>query len=141
MDDADDFQVIKALAELADWSPTLRSGRLIDKSAEARIKYVNQVLSFVDVDALRPLKVVVNSGNGAAGPTFDAIAQRLIKQNAPLELVRINHTPDHTFPNGIPNPLLVNMVRAGKYGVKMEVLPKVRLKLMRRKILIQMLLF
>ena len=50
---------------------------MIDKSVEARAKYVDKVLSFVDVDALRPLKVVVNSGNGAAGPTFDAIAARL----------------------------------------------------------------
>jgi phosphomannomutase len=48
----------------------------------------------------------VNSGNGAAGPTFDAIAERLLELGAPLECVRIHHAPDATFPNGIPNPLL-----------------------------------
>ena len=52
------------------------------------------------------MKIVINSGNGAAGPTFDAIAKKLSTVNAPLEFIRTNHHPDHTFPNGIPNPLL-----------------------------------
>ena len=50
--------------------------------------------------------MVVNSGNGAAGPTFDAVALRLLELGAPLEFIRVHHTPDATFPNGIPNPLL-----------------------------------
>ena len=53
-------------------------GKEFDRSDEARKAYVDRVLSFVDVKALRPLKVVVNSGNGAAGPTFDALAERLL---------------------------------------------------------------
>ena len=48
----------------------------------------------------------MNSGNGAAGPTFDAVATRLLELGAPLEFIRVHHTPDATFPNGIPNPLL-----------------------------------
>ena len=55
---------------------------------------------------MRPLKVVVNSGNGAAGPTFDAIAKRLADLEVPIDFIRVHHDPDHTFPNGIPNPLL-----------------------------------
>ena len=106
LDDTSDFQVIKLLAGSADWSVASRTGDVIDKSVEARAKYVEKVLSFVDVDALRPLKVVVNSGNGAAGPTFDAIAARLMDLGAPIDFIRVHHTPDHTFPNGIPNPLL-----------------------------------
>ena len=106
LDDTNDFQVIKALAESVDWSPTSRHGRVIDKSVEARAKYVDKVLSFVDVDALRPLKVVVNGGNGAAGPTFDSIAARLADLGATIDFIRVYDDPDHTFPNGIPNPLL-----------------------------------
>ena len=106
LDELNDFQVIKASAESADWLVASRSGRVIDKSVEARTKYVDKVLSFVDVDVLRPLKVVVNSGNGAAGPTFDAIAERLIELGAPINFIRVHHSPDYTFPNGIPNPLL-----------------------------------
>ena len=104
--DTNDFQVIKLLAGSADWLAALRTGDVIDKSVEARTKYVDQVLSFVDLDVLRPLKVVVNSGNGAAGPTFDAIAARLMNLGAPMDFIRVHHSPDHTFPNGIPNPLL-----------------------------------
>lgn len=69
-----------------------------------RDDYVRHVLSYVDTAALKPLKVVVNAGNGCAGPVIDAIAAKL-----PVELVRINHEPDGTFPNGVPNPLLPEM--------------------------------
>jgi phosphomannomutase len=48
----------------------------------------------------------VNAGNGAAGPTFDAIAAALADRGAPLRFVRMHHLPDGSFPNGIPNPLL-----------------------------------
>ena len=68
-----------------------------DKSA-----YIAHLLSYVDVAALKPLKLVVNAGNGGAGEIVDLLAPHL-----PLEFVRICHEPDGTFPNGIPNPLLV----------------------------------
>jgi phosphomannomutase len=106
LDDASDFQPIRALAEAGAWPETMSSGRVIDCSVDAREKYVSRVLSLVDVPSLRPLKLVVNFGNGAAGPTFDAIASRLSEMGAPLEFVRVHHSPDPTFPNGIPNPLL-----------------------------------
>jgi len=60
----------------------------------------------VDVGALRPMTVLVNAGNGAAGPTFDALAEELAKRGSPLRFVRMHHDPDGSFPNGIPNPLL-----------------------------------
>ena len=101
-----DFKAIKKLAETAVFlSPSYR-GTMTDRSVEAREAYVDRVLSFIDIDELSSLKIVVNSGNGAAGPTFDAIAKKLSKGNAPLEFIRINHNPDHTFPNGVPNPIL-----------------------------------
>ena len=106
LDDAGDFRVIKGLAETRDWAEVNSVGRVTDISGAARAKYVEKVLSFVDAVKLRPTKVVVNSGNGAAGPTFDAIAGELERRAAPLEFVRVHHDPDHTFPNGIPNPLL-----------------------------------
>ena len=106
LDDAGDFQVIRELSSSKSWVNVAEVGRELECSAEARIAYVDRVMSFVDVLALRPLKLVVNSGNGAAGPTFDAIADRLSALGAPLEFIRVHHTPDATFPNGIPNPLL-----------------------------------
>lgn len=63
--------------------------------------YIAHLLSHVDVAALKPLKLVVNAGNGGAGAIVDLLAPHL-----PLEFVRICHEPDGSFPNGIPNPLL-----------------------------------
>ncbi len=96
---------IKALAESGAFAPDQAGGRVVDASA-TRAGFVERVLSFVDISALRPLKIVVNAGNGAAGPTFDAIADELAARGAPLEFVRMHHQPDGSFPNGIPNPLL-----------------------------------
>ena len=120
LDDADDFQMIKALAGSQEWSSGAEVGKELDRSKEARRAYVDRVLSFVDAKALRPLKIVVNSGNGAAGPTFDAIADRLSFLDAPLEFIRVHHVPDATFPNGIPNPLLPENHAATADVVKAE---------------------
>ena len=106
LDDAADFQVIKALAELQDWASPARVGETRDVAGAAREKYVDRVLGFVDVATLAPLKIVINSGNGAAGPTVDAITRQLAARGAPIEVIRVHHDPDSTFPNGIPNPLL-----------------------------------
>ena len=106
LDDIKDFKKIKILAENAAWDSGLIGGNIKDVSVESRTKYVDQCLGFVDVAALKPLRIVVNCGNGAAGPTFDAIADALINKFAPIEFIRVHHEPDHTFPNGIPNPLL-----------------------------------
>ena len=106
MDDAGDFQVIKSLAGSQEWASVENVSNEFDRSGVARKAYVDRVLSFVDVKALRPLKIVVNSGNGAAGPTFDALAERLLAHGVQLDFIRVHHAPDATFPNGIPNPLL-----------------------------------
>jgi phosphomannomutase/phosphoglucomutase len=67
-----------------------------DKSA-----YIEHLLGYVDRAALRPLKIVVNAGNGGAGVVIDELAPHL-----PFEFIRIHHEPDGSFPHGIPNPLL-----------------------------------
>ena len=63
--------------------------------------YIDHMLSYVDIGALNPLKLVLNPGNGCAGIATDALEPHL-----PFELVKIHNEPDGTFPNGIPNPLL-----------------------------------
>ncbi|HMO06874.1 MAG TPA: phosphomannomutase [Paracoccaceae bacterium] len=96
---------IRALAESGAFAARRAGGRVVDASA-TRAAYVDRVLSFVDLDKLRPLKILVNAGNGAAGPTFDALAEALAARGAPLRFERMHHAPDGNFPNGIPNPLL-----------------------------------
>ena len=96
---------MQALAEAGTFRPDRDGGRITDAS-DSRAAYVERVLQFVDPAALRPLHVLVNAGNGAAGPTFDAIAAELEQRGAPLRFTRMHHQPDPNFPNGIPNPLL-----------------------------------
>ena len=76
------------------------------RQKDARPAYVARILSFVHPAAIGPLKILVNAGNGVAGPAFDAIAAGLAAQGAQLDIVRLHHDPDSGFPNGIPNPLL-----------------------------------
>ena len=73
---------------------------------DARARYARALVDFVDVAALRPMTVLVNAGNGTAGPSFDAIAEELARRGAPLTFRRLHHDVDSSFPNGIPNPLL-----------------------------------
>src|SRR6266542_4311984 len=63
--------------------------------------YVERVLSFVDVEALRPLRVVIDAANGMAGVMLPPVLERL-----PIDAVRCYFEPDGTFPNHEPNPLL-----------------------------------
>jgi phosphomannomutase len=64
-------------------------------------RYIEHLLGYVQLDRLLPLKIVVNSGNGCAGPIVDLLEDKL-----PFRLVKLHHEPDGTFPNGVPNPLL-----------------------------------
>ena len=71
-----------------------------------RDAYVDHLFGYINVKNLTPLKLVINSGNGAAGPVVDAIEARFNALGAPVELIKVHNTPDGNFPNGIPNPLL-----------------------------------
>jgi phosphomannomutase len=97
------FAAVRARAEAGDFRAPGGGGL---QRVNCRAEYVARLMSFVDVAALRPLKIVVNAGNGAAGPSFDALAEALRAAGAPLEFVRMQHEPDGSFPHGIPNPLL-----------------------------------
>ena len=105
LDAARTMPAIRALATSGEFAAPVAGGQVVP-SEGVRAAYVERVLSFVDVAALRPLTILVNAGNGTAGPTFDAIAAGLARRGAPLRFVRMHHDPDATFPNGIPNPLL-----------------------------------
>ncbi len=64
-------------------------------------EYIQHLLSYVDASQLKPLKIVVNAGNGCAGPVIGALEKHL-----PFKLIKVYTEPDGTFPHGIPNPLL-----------------------------------
>jgi phosphomannomutase len=100
---------ISADTGLQDMRRLIETGDLPPKAAkpgterplDIRAKYLEHLLSYVKGAPLRKLKVVVNPGNGGAGLIIDALEPHL-----PFEFVKVNHKPDGTFPNGVPNPML-----------------------------------
>jgi phosphomannomutase len=89
---------IQALAERNEFSRRERGGF---EPLDTASPYIDHLLSYIDVDALKPLKLVVNAGNGGAGAVIDRLESRL-----PFEFIKLMHEPDGNFPNGVPNPLL-----------------------------------
>jgi phosphomannomutase len=82
---------------------------------EAFQGYVAHLLSYVDLALLRPLKVVVNAGNGCAAPVLDRLEKHL-----PFRFIKINHEPDPSFPHGVPNPLLPENRQATSAAVRLH---------------------
>lgn len=68
--------------------------------------YVDHLLTYITPSHFKPLKLVVNAGNGAAGHVIDELEKRFLSLNVPIEFIKVHHQPDGNFPNGIPNPLL-----------------------------------
>ena len=95
---------IQRLAEENNFSAPTKIGKLERYSIQNN--YISHILSYVDLAKIKPLKLIVNAGNGAAGHVIDAIEERFQQAQVPVEFVKLNHSPDGTFPNGIPNPLL-----------------------------------
>ncbi|MGH8562043.1 MAG: phosphomannomutase, partial [Nevskiales bacterium] len=90
---------IEALTATQDYPRKPVTGRR--KAADTRPDYVRWLLKQVDVAAFKPLKIVVDAGNGCAGLVVDALESHLS-----FEFIKLHHQPDGTFPNGVPNPLL-----------------------------------
>lgn len=112
----DGLAEIQALAESGKFITKNRSGTLqllTDKSA-----YIDHVMTFIDTDKLKSLKLVINSGNGSAGPVVDLLIEKLAQAGAPIEVIKLHHTPNGSFPNGIPNP----MIEANRVATQQAVL-------------------
>ena len=90
---------IQALAERDEFTAADQPGSLHALDTDAA--YVEHLLSYVDVNALKPLKIVVDAGNGGAGRVID-----LLEPHLPFDFIKLHHEPDGNFPNGVPNPLL-----------------------------------
>ncbi|MFQ1014408.1 phosphohexomutase domain-containing protein [Avibacterium paragallinarum] len=95
---------IQRLAEENHFPPVVQRGEY--KQLSVLGDYVEHLLSYINVDNLKPMKLVINSGNGAAGYVIDAIEAQFRAKRVPVEFIKIHNNPDGTFPNGIPNPIL-----------------------------------
>lgn len=103
---------IKHIAETSNFSKK-RIGKT--RPVSIRKDYIQHLLSYVNVGNIKPLKVVLNAGNGGAGAIID-----LLEPHLPLSFIKIHHEANGQFPNGIPNPLLPEKRQATIDAVKLH---------------------
>ena len=101
-----DFLELKSLVEANCENRFLKNAAQLNYQAKARQVYIERILSFINLQVLKPLTIVVNSGNGAAGPVIDCFQEALQSKGVKAQIKKVHHNPDSNFPNGIPNPLL-----------------------------------
>ncbi len=81
-------------------------GDIADKKGEVKIldimqSFIENLKKFYNAKNIKRYKVVVNAGNGCVGPALD-----VLEKDLPIEMIKVHHQPDSSFPNGVPNPLL-----------------------------------
>lgn len=96
---------IQALAESGTFKEVTQKGSTTPYNILP--EFIEHLMGYINPAKIRPLKLVVNAGNGAAGHVIDAIEEKFKALNIPVEFVKIHHEADGHFPNGIPNPILV----------------------------------
>ncbi|MDQ9010711.1 phosphomannomutase CpsG [Acinetobacter gerneri] len=96
---------IQALAESGDFTAVAEKGTT--EKYNILPEFIQHLMGYIDPQKIRPLKLVMNAGNGAAGHVVDALEAKFKELNIPVELIKIHNDPDGTFPNGIPNPILI----------------------------------
>ncbi|MDV2440800.1 phosphomannomutase CpsG [Acinetobacter gerneri] len=96
---------IQALAESGDFTAVAAKGTT--EKYNILPEFIQHLMGYIDPQKIRPLKLVMNAGNGAAGHVVDALEAKFKEINIPVELIKIHNDPDGTFPNGIPNPILI----------------------------------
>lgn len=99
------LQDIEKLVRADNFQSSSKAGEI--KRISVQKAYIEHLLSYINPENIRPLKIVANSGNGTAAPTVDALEKALHALEIPIELIKIHHEPDSTFPNGIPNPMII----------------------------------
>ena len=105
LDPFSEFERLKLLAENSSFENKNIFGNVVDFKDEAKKSYLKKMMHFVDKSPGRPIKLVVNCGNGAAGPTFNLIETELKKYWKDVVFEKMFFDPDGNFPNGVPNPL------------------------------------
>lgn len=96
---------IQALAESEQFTEVHQKGTT--EKYNILPEFIDHLMTYIDPTKIRPLKLVMNAGNGAAGHVVDAIEDKFKQLNIPIEFIKIHNEADGTFPNGIPNPILI----------------------------------
>ena len=107
MSGADDLQdihnvVVSIMNKQIDINSLIKKNKSTQIIQEDKSAYIKHLLGYINKDNLKNLKIVVNPGNGPAGSII-----RLLEKHFPCEFIYINEQPDGNFPNGVPNPMII----------------------------------
>ena len=99
----DMVQDLRCIVETEAFAQPIRPGKMVEKVRDIDLAegFIEKVLSLIDVDALMPLKVIADTGNGMVGPILKRIYSRL----PTIELTGMYLDPDGNLPNHGPDPL------------------------------------
>lgn len=106
---------IQALAESGTFTEVTQKGSTTPYNILP--EFIDHLMEYINPAKIRPLKLVVNAGNGAAGHVIDAIEEKFKALNIPVEFIKIHHEANGHFPNGIPNPILVENRDSTRHAV------------------------
>ncbi len=96
---------IQALAESGQFIEVAQKGHT--EKYNILPEFIDHLMTYIDPAKISPMKLVMNAGNGAAGHVVDAIEQKFQQLQIPVKFVKIHNEADGNFPNGIPNPILI----------------------------------
>ena len=107
MSGADDLQdihnvVVSIMNKQIDINSLIKKNKSTQIIQKDKSAYIKHLLGYINKDNLKNLKIVVNPGNGPAGSII-----RLLEKHFPCEFIYINEQPDGNFPNGVPNPMII----------------------------------
>ncbi|MBD3265212.1 phosphomannomutase, partial [bacterium] len=91
---------IERMISIGEFKPSTHTGNV--EHVDVMDAYIKNLLSYIDLNNFKPLKIVVNAGNGGAGMVIDRLEKHL-----PFQFIKVHHEPDGSFPNGVPNPLIL----------------------------------
>lgn len=100
----DSLREIQKITEENVFDSVEKRGKI--KNISCLPSYINHLISYIEPNNIKAIKLVVNAGNGAAGPVVDALETTLKEKGMMIDFIKINHQPDGCFPKGVPNPML-----------------------------------
>ena len=115
-----EFSSIKRVSENNKFFKQKRLGLQINQKDKARRAYLDKIISFVDLKSLKPLKIVINSGNGVAGQIIALLIKSYEAEASKSYFVFLLQLPDQSVPNVMSNPIFEESRSASTDVIKRE---------------------
>ena len=93
----DEFSQLKLIVKKDSFAISKSPGQLKDIQKQSRMIFIKKISSFINFCNLAPLKIVLNSGNGVAGPVVDQLEHYLNREGVETNFIKVHHEPNSNF--------------------------------------------